>query len=227
MLIAPAGGEAALGYAARARIAALDDDPGLVYADLHATKHAGKLVLIEMYRDVGAHQAAAAHGRGWAAWCREHLAPDSVTERIRPLLSDPPARARPVADGSAVPAAPLRCLVGADCRPFGAFVRVYPKPECEPEFIPILRRQGELMTAGEPGYVYADFYRFDAPGDWLVVEYYDDRRSLSHHHTLAHTLAFAERKARAGYERRKHEAFTLRPIASVGPWARRFVTAVC
>ena len=55
-----------------------------------------------------------------------------------------------------------------------------------------------------------------------MVEFYDDRRSLSHHHTLEHTFEFAERKEAANYEVRKHDAFTVRPGTSVGPFSRTF-----
>jgi len=227
VLFAREGTQDRLLQGATAYLDALDADADLLYADLHATKHADKFVLIEMYRDGAARkrQSAAAHGRSWASLCGNLLRPDSVVERIRPLLSAPPAMARPVDDGGCDPRAPLRCAIGIGCQPCGAFVRVFPKPDCEQEFIPILHAQGERVAEHEPGFVYADFYRLDAPGCWLVVEYYDDRSSLSHHHTLPQTLKFADHKAGAGYESRKHEAFTLRPIASAGPWARTFVAA--
>lgn len=227
VLLARDGMQEALLRGALAYIDAVCADPDLLYADLHGTKHADRFVLIEMYRDSVARgrQAAATHGRSWTSLCKTLLRPESAVERIRPLMSAPPPMSRPVDDPTPPPPGPMRRTVGAGCRPCGAFVRVFPKPDCEEEFLPILQAQGERVTLLEPGFVFADFYRFDAPGCWLVVEYYDDRSSLSHHHTLPHTLQFAARKSRAAFEYRKHEAFTLWPVASAGTWARTFLTA--
>ncbi|MBM5810619.1 MAG: antibiotic biosynthesis monooxygenase [Gammaproteobacteria bacterium] len=227
VLFAREGLDDRLWQALQSYLDAIAADPDLLYADQHGTKHPGKFVLVEMYRDgaARARQATSRHGLDWAAARCDLLEPESTEERIRPLMSAPPAMARPADGGAASPPQPLRRVLRAGCQPCGAFVRVFPKPEYQAEFMPILHAQGERIAAGEPGFLYADFYLFDDPGCWLVVEYYDDRGSLSHHHTLAHTFDFADRKARAGYESRKHDAFTLRPLASVGPWARSFPAA--
>lgn len=224
VLFARARRETELLDAARDYLGAIEADPDLLYADLHATKHTDKFVLIEMYRDAGARerQARGACGIAWAEAKDRVLTDESVVERIRPVMTAPPERARPIDAPAELRDAPIVCAIGADCQPFGAFVRVFPRPETLNAFTPVLERQGALIAAGEPGFLFADMYLLDAPGYWLVIEYYDDRRSLSHHHTLPHTLQFAENKARAGYESQKHQAFTMRPIASVGPYARLF-----
>jgi quinol monooxygenase YgiN len=203
---------------------AIATDPTLVYADLHATKHPNKFVLVEMYRDAAARvsQRDTEHGRAWTEATGSLLTAECLFERIRPVMSHSPRYARPNTDHEAQRPAAIVCSIAGDAEPFGAFVRVFPRAATEAEFMPILIRQGEIVAAQEPGFLFADFYRFDESECMLVVEYYDDRRSLSHHHTLEHTLEFAERKAAADYEVRKHEAFTVRPGKSVGPFARTF-----
>ena len=199
-------------------------DPALMYADLHLTKYPDKFVLVEMYRDAAARlrQRDTEYGCAWAEAGDSLLTDESVFERIRPVMSHSPDCARPNTDAEAECPAEIVCSIANDAEPFGAFVRVFPRLATEDEFMPILVRQGEIVAAQEPGFLFADFYRFDEPECMLVVEYYDDRRSLSHHHTLEHTHEFAERKAAADYEVRKHEAFTVRPGKSVGPFARTF-----
>lgn len=224
VLIARAGSEHALREAAEHYMQALAAAPGLAYVDLHASKHANKFVMVEMYHDAGARerQLQAKHGRSWAAAKQELLASDSAVERIRPVSSLSPLCPRPVDDAPPVPKGGLECTIAADADPFGAFVRIFPRVESESALLELVERQGAIVAEGEPGYLFADFYRFDMPGRMLVVEYYDDRRSLSHHHTLAHTFEFARIKAEARYESEKHQAFTLRPLLSLGPWARVF-----
>lgn len=223
VLLAATGRGSELARAAQQYLSTLAQAPDLVYASLHGTRQADKFVLIEMFRHGAARtrHLHAGHGRAWEKAKRLLLAEGSAVERIRPLLSTLPERARPV-DVIVPRRARITCPRVSGRRPFGAFVRVFPKADLQSRFIPILERQGDLIAASEPGFLFADFYRYDAPESWLVVEYYDDRASFSYHHTLAHTLAFADMKARAGYELRKHKAFTIRPIAAVGPFARRF-----
>jgi len=218
------GSEEALRSAVERYMQALVAESALAYVDLHSTKHAHKLVMIEMYRDAAGRerQSQSEHGKTWASAKNELLESESAVERIRPVWSLAPHCARPVDPTVPAPPGPLECIIGSDAEPFGAFVRIFPRVETEADFFPLLERQGRIVAEHEPGYLFADFYRFDTPGCMMVVEYYDDRRSLSHHHTLPHTFEFARIKAEADYESAKHQAFTLRPMLSLGPWGRLF-----
>jgi quinol monooxygenase YgiN len=220
VLYAAPGSESTLEAEARAYLRALDALPALLYADLHGTKHPDKFVLVEMYRD--GRSPGADPGAGWRSHAARWLREDSRSEAIRPLLSCAAQLRRPVTAAQSVHPHAHRIGAVPGRSPCGACVRVFADPARLGELLQLLARQGEIVAAREPGFLFGDFHALDTPGELLVVEYYDDRASLSEHHTLPHTFEFAARKAEAGYEIAKHQAFTLRPLASVGPCARLF-----
>lgn len=68
--------------------------------------------------------------------------------------------------------------------------------------------------ASEPGLLrYADLHGTRHSHKFVLVQMYRNAGARAQG---------AANKARAGYELRKHEAFTTWPIASVGPFARTF-----
>jgi quinol monooxygenase YgiN len=227
VLFTTEGREDALLAAMKAYAEGISRDPDLVYVDCHQSKYPYKFVLIEMYGDRHslARQEATEHGRAWAAAKKELLTSESTFTPAWPMLTEPKNCARPYENHQDVPAAELTCLTDDPEIVCGVYVRVFPKPHRLDYLIPAIHRANRRILDNEPGFGFIDFMMTSEPGEMIVVEYYKSREYLSIHHEMQHTQIFGlERKVEA-FEWRKHDAFTMRPVFSMGRFPRRFKRA--
>ncbi len=182
-----------------------------LYIDGYYTKNPGKFVLLDMY--YGNRPVRNLHLDIFGAY----LTPESRSEVIRPVYSDPPVRRRPI-DTLALKACGKKLEYEAE-NACGAWVAANIQPGKDSAFLSSIKRMGKKVCRSEPGFLYADLYLTDTPQRYLMIEMYTGKETLWAHQDLPHTKDFAIEKSQnqAG----KLKVFTIRPAFSTGAWARK------